>query len=407
MFGFLRLLNPARWITSLACFWLKIDSETLEKLTQNSSSTISGVSPQSNHTTPKQDAGIHINVNATANSTALKVSPTESADGQPSERNGWVTTVQSQAYMWNFNVFNLDKNTTGRPLYTVTMALLELCDLLEGWKLNRRTIEAFLRRVEEEYNPNPYHNNTHAADVTQTAAIILKGFQAELPDIPKLEVFCVIIASAIHDLGHLGVNNDFLVTTRHPRAVTYNDKSVNENYHASRAFEITHQFSECNIFEGFTPEEYKRARQLIIDMVLATDMAIHFDLLKRFQNEISKQPVLAEWTDRNLIYQMIVHLADIANPSRPFFLARNWAERVITEFLQQGDKEASVGLPITPFCNRDLVCMPRAQLNFIDIFLKPTLVCCEKAAPHFAKMALDHLELTIQQWSELEKQGAR
>lgn len=407
MFGLLRLLNPVRWITSFACFWLKIDFETLEKLTQHKNSTGSGVTPQSNHTAPNQEVGIHINADATGDCTALDVSSADGSDVQATPERGWLSTVQSQAYLWNFNVFNLDKNTTGRPLYTVTMALLELYDLLEGWKLNRSTVAAFMRRVEEEYNPNPYHNNTHAADVTQTAAIILKGFQRELLDIPKLEVFCVIIASAIHDLGHLGVNNDFLINTRHPRAVTYNDKSVNENYHASRAFEITQQFSDCNIFEGFTPEEFKRARQLIIDMVLATDMAIHFDLLKRFQNEINKQPVIAEWTDRNLIYQMIVHLADIANPSRPFFLARNWAERVITEFLQQGDKEASVGLPITPFCNRELVCMPRAQLNFIDIFLKPTLVCCEKAAPHFAKMALEHLELTIQRWSELEQQGAR
>ena len=73
----------------------------------------------------------------------------------------------------------------------------------------------------------------------------------------------------------------------------------------------------------------------MIDMVMATDMAIHFDLLKSFNREIEAKPDVNEWTDRNLVYQMIVHLVDIANPSRPFYLARGWAERVISEFCDQ------------------------------------------------------------------------
>jgi hypothetical protein len=73
----------------------------------------------------------------------------------------------------------------------------------------------------------------------------------------------------------------------------------------------------------------------MIDVVLATDMAIHFDLLKSFNSAVEAKPNLNEWPERNLIYQMIVHLADIANPSRPFPLARGWAERVIKEFCEQ------------------------------------------------------------------------
>ena len=73
----------------------------------------------------------------------------------------------------------------------------------------------------------------------------------------------------------------------------------------------------------------------MIETVLATDMAVHFDLLNRFKAEIGTQPDLSEWKDRTLLYQMLVHLADIANPSRPFHLARGWAERVIEEFCEQ------------------------------------------------------------------------
>eukprot|EP00195_Chlamydomonas_chlamydogama_P012048 CAMPEP_0202894308 /NCGR_PEP_ID=MMETSP1392-20130828/3741_1 /ASSEMBLY_ACC=CAM_ASM_000868 /TAXON_ID=225041 /ORGANISM="Chlamydomonas chlamydogama, Strain SAG 11-48b" /LENGTH=290 /DNA_ID=CAMNT_0049578963 /DNA_START=290 /DNA_END=1162 /DNA_ORIENTATION=- len=287
----------------------------------------------------------------------------------------------------------------------MTITLLEVYDLLDGWKLNRKTVEKFLLRVESEYLPNSYHNNIHAADVTQTAAIIMQSFAKQVTEIPKLDTFCVIMASAVHDLGHLGVNNDFLINSKHPRATTYNDKSVNENFHVSRAFDIARTTPGCDIFELFTVEEQKKCRKLMIDTVMATDMAIHFDLLKNFNSQIEAKPNLNEWQERNLLYQMIVHLADIANPSRPFHLARGWAERVIQEFCEQGDKEGSIGLPVSPFCNRANMNMPRAQINFIEIFLKPTLLSFDRVAPEFISMALVYLEKTISEWKALEAAG--
>ena len=73
----------------------------------------------------------------------------------------------------------------------------------------------------------------------------------------------------------------------------------------------------------------------MVDTILATDMAIHFDLLKNFNEKIEAQADVNKWEDRTLLYQMLVHLADIGNPSRPFPLARAWAERVIQEFCEQ------------------------------------------------------------------------
>jgi hypothetical protein len=72
-------------------------------------------------------------------------------------------------------------------------------------------------------------------------------------------------------------------------------------------------------------------------MVLSTDMAVHFDLLKTFAEAVVVQPSPKEWNPQtlSLTFQMLVHLADLANPSRPFPLALKWAERVITEFMQQ------------------------------------------------------------------------
>lgn len=204
-----------------------------------------------------------------------------------------------QAFAWDFDVFQFGQSTRGQPLATMTIALLELHGLMvrgdggcsiggggrartamhtpacaphtprpppapaqDGWKVNRETMVNFLQQVEAGYSANQYHNNIHATDVLQTAAIILQSLAQQLGDIPKLDVFCILVASAVHDLGHLGVNNDFLINSRHPRATTYNDKSVNENYHISKAFELARTCKGCDIFELFTFEEQKKVGAL-------------------------------------------------------------------------------------------------------------------------------------------------
>lgn len=74
----------------------------------------------------------------------------------------------------------------------------------------------------------------------------------------KLERFAIILASAVHDLGHPGVNNVFLVKTRDKQALTYNDRSVNENMHASLAFTLALEHDDLNLFRRFSTAEYEQ-----------------------------------------------------------------------------------------------------------------------------------------------------
>ena len=57
--------------------------------------------------------------------------------------------------------------------------------------------------VECSYKDNPYHNNTHAADVVQSLAWLLSSdtITRQLTD---LELLCMIIAATVHDVGHPG-----------------------------------------------------------------------------------------------------------------------------------------------------------------------------------------------------------
>jgi 3'5'-cyclic nucleotide phosphodiesterase len=106
----------------------------------------------------------------------------------------------------------------------------------------------------------------HAADVLQGAMILLAEHYDKLT---KQELFNVIIACAIHDLDHPGVNNTFLVQSSHPLAILYNDTAVLEAHHVSKAFDIARR-PDCNIFQGLSNEQYRSSRKSIISMVLAT-----------------------------------------------------------------------------------------------------------------------------------------
>lgn len=62
----------------------------------------------------------------------------------------------------------------------------------------------YLQDIERAYNThNPYHNNVHAADVTQTLGCFLANdkFAHNLTD---LEMAAMILATCIHDVGHPG-----------------------------------------------------------------------------------------------------------------------------------------------------------------------------------------------------------
>ena len=53
-----------------------------------------------------------------------------------------------------------------------------------------------------------------------------------------LHRFSVLLGSLVHDLGHPGVTNAFLITTDNELALQYNDQHVLEMYHVAEAFRV-------------------------------------------------------------------------------------------------------------------------------------------------------------------------
>ena len=65
--------------------------------------------------------------------------------------------------------------------------------------------------------------------------------------------------------------------------MVYNDVSVNENMHLATAFKILRRPGN-DLWEHLTSDQYRFLRRTVIQIVLATDMAGHSDLLQVIQH---------------------------------------------------------------------------------------------------------------------------
>lgn len=113
-------------------------------------------------------------------------------------------------------------------------------------------------------------------------------------------------------------------------------------------------------------------RESIVTMVLATDMAQHFDLLGKFKSKLAGNGFdPKDRKDRLLLLQIAIKCADISNPAKSTYLCNAWAARVMEEFFRQGDEERRQQLPISAFMDRTKPAEAKCQLGFIDFIVGP------------------------------------
>ena len=234
-----------------------------------------------------------------------------------------------------------------------------------GEIMNKTKYNSWCRRISEGYNRNNfYHTDLHAADIAHTSYIYFKeGSINEKIKLDKFSICALFLSCICHDYKHPGLNNTYLMETNDSIAIRYNDVSVLENMHISETFKLIHSEPNCNIFEDFEKEKYKKIRKQMISCVLGTDMSNHKHSLE-FMNKCLNEKKEISDEEKEKYMNLIVHSADISNPTKSFVVYYKWAELVIQEFYQQGDKEKELGLNCS--CDRNKVSLYKSQLGFID-----------------------------------------
>lgn len=259
----------------------------------------------------------------------------------------------------------------------------------------------------------PYHNFRHVVDVLQATFSFLVAI-GSLPRYPvestetsktesrkqsplaalikPVDALTLMIAAIGHDVGHPGVNNAFLVNLNAPLAQLYNDRSVLEAFHCAAYSQILRRHWPA----AFSDRDM---RGLMISSILATDMSLHFDYMKklgRLQEKLAENGGTDGFNGRLLDEQktlacsLIIKCADISNvvslvlfppmvsanlaqQARSFDVATQWTMILNEEWARQLLMEQDLSIPsalLSPPV-REMVEIGKGLLGFMNTIVIP------------------------------------
>lgn len=214
--------------------------------------------------------------------------------------------------------------------------------------------------------------------------------------VQPFEALTLLITAIGHDVGHPGVNNGFLVTLNAPLAQLYNDRSVLESFHCAAYSQILRRYWPSTFSDS-------KMRNLMISSILATDMGLHFDYMKKLGDLQSRLRANNNGTEgwsesvRNeqkaLISALLIKCADISNvvstrnprsavwmtfspyshQSRQHDTAFQWMHVLADEFSRQAAMESELAIPTSLMSEpkKDIISLATAQLKFMNVFAIP------------------------------------
>lgn len=281
-----------------------------------------------------------------------------------------VDRLLSRASSWDFDIWAFDEATNRNPMVALVVHYVQAFDLDLRLNLNMSKLVAFLTKLQAGYHDVPFHNFVHACDVVH-GTVFFAAQDAVRKHLSALDLYAIILAAAMHDHGHVGYSNAFYVNANDELAIRYNDASVLESYHLASSWRLMLD-DASDPFAGFTREQYLDARQTIVQAILGTDMKVHFSHLTKFKTHSSSGALDDPDRDgvRGLL-TMCLHAADVSNPGKPWKLCVHWAARIMKEFFHQGDKEAEMGLTVSPFMDREKTNIAQCQIGFVDFLIRP------------------------------------
>ena len=298
---------------------------------------------------------------------------------------------------WDWDVDVFDELSSGCSLSRLFLSLLDSEGLVSALGLSRAKASRYIAEVESRYGDNAYHSRLHGADVLLGMHLFLRdfGFAAMLTPLERL---AALFAAALHDFQHPGTLNAHEIKAGTKLALRYNDMSVLENFHCASAFELLVE-PHNNFLSGLSTKEFGEFRRIVVKTILATDLRQHFDILSQLK---STQP----WTnttgltDKPLVLATAIKFADIGHTTKPWTQHERWSRRITDEMLLLGDHERSIGLAISPLCDRNSEVdsnLAENQINFLNFICFPFYKAACRVVPG-ADSRLRCLEANYNEW---------
>jgi class 3 adenylate cyclase len=278
----------------------------------------------------------------------------------------------------------------------------------------KEQLRDFVSFIASLYQDVPFHNFEHASHVIMSAGKLMKRilqpegivFEEDMPHNESLAVrvarqvhyvtygissdplmhFAVVFSALIHDVDHTGLTNKELVDMKAPVAVVYREKCVAEQNSVDLAWHVLMDDKYRNLRACIysTEHELKRFRELLVDAVMATDIADkELQTLRKcrwadaFHKELTPGAIDKLDMDRKatIVFEHIIQASDVSHCMQHWhtyqkFNARLFEERYVA-YLNgvAGDKPPWVGWYNGEIWFFDNYIIPLAQkLNDCGVF---------------------------------------
>jgi|Dee2metaT_5_FD_contig_31_596551_length_1444_multi_16_in_0_out_0_1 hypothetical protein len=282
---------------------------------------------------------------------------------------------------------------------------------LNDLNIDSGKLQNYIVAISRQYiQTNHFHNALHAADVGQTLYSLLYGNKNLSNRLSKLDQFTMLLSAFVHDVGHNGTNNDFLIKTNSPLALRYNDQSILENFHISTAWETITSKDEHNFMQDMTTENKQRFRKLLIKVILATDNSKHFEKLNQLKQSIYSglQATPCDTNTNQLLYknkdfimEVLLHAADISNPAKTFRIYGRWVDKIMEEFYALGDLEKLHNVALTEIFKRGNS-RAKVQHGFLKYFVQPLFVSINENIDGInVNKMLQNIQHNMDHWEKL------
>jgi class 3 adenylate cyclase len=231
----------------------------------------------------------------------------------------------------------------------------------------RSQLRDYVAHIAALYHDNAFHNFEHASHVVMSASKLLqriitphtvdyradesgKTFKSHsvlskeihetsfgISSDPLMQ-FAVVFAALIHDVDHTGLQNTQLVKKKDPLAVSYLGKCVAEQHSIQVAWHILmeERFVDLRRCIFQTEEDRQRFRQLVVNAVIATDIAdkdLQTWRQKRWDKAFHEQQSDGSTMDRKatLLFEYILQTSDIAPTMQHWHVYQKWNQRLFEE----------------------------------------------------------------------------
>ena len=325
--------------------------------------------------------------------------------------------LENNLFSFEFNVFDFyEKYKFTNPFTISSQILLQKYDIINY--SDSETVYNFLKALQEHYTQIAiYHTEKHAIDMLQTLFIYLyKSRAIDFLYLNKLDILSLLVAGVCHDVGHKGYNNDYQIKMYTDLAITYNDKSVLENFHITETFKLLKN-DKLNIFRNTSKNDFSYIRKRIIDMILATDMFYHSRIIalmkSRLENKNIKNGENSEnivknsgnnlFNEQQEILNYLIHIGDISHNTKKFEITYKWSLLLTEEFWRQGDEEKEKGFNVNFLYDRNNIDIGRNQVGFIKGIIVPSFDLLINFLPELMYYS-DNMKENLRRWNEISEE---